>query len=424
MEKSKLKCKVFTVIDSHEKDIVQTLKELVAIPSVCSNEGEAQKYVKALYSKLGLDVTEVQADYAKVSKHPAFTDSGLPFAGRPNIIGTLPGSPKAKSVILNAHIDVVSPEPFEAWDSNPWKPRIENGRMYGRGTLDDKSGIVIMYYALKSLLEAGVKPEGTVMIESVVEEEAGGGAGTLATLMEGYTADGLVISEPRPEVIIAMTGVYYFRVKVIGKTAHAGLAHLGINAIGKMNKIYDALVALNEKRARERHHPIFEKNQSRSVHLNIGTYKAGDWASTVAGAAEMECRISMIPGETFEQVKKEVETTVADAAKKDDWMREHSPEVTWFGWKAEPWEQDASHPLVTTLKKCAEDVFGREIPLAGRTAGMDTRFAQYFNMPSLTFGPAGAGNHGINEYVELNSLMKCVKVMAAFVMEWCGVKDA
>ncbi len=81
MEKSKLRSKVFGIIDKRQSEIVKTLGELVAIPSVCGNEGEAQKYVKALYSKLGLKVIEFQADYDKVSKHPAFSDSGLPVPG-------------------------------------------------------------------------------------------------------------------------------------------------------------------------------------------------------------------------------------------------------------------------------------------------------------------------------------------------------
>ncbi len=422
MMSQQVRSDVFRIIEKQEPEIIRTLSDLVAIPSVCGSEGNAQQYVKRLYTGLGLKVTEFQADKNKVSRHPAFTDSGIPFAGRPNIIGILEGDRSARSLILNGHIDVVSPEPREAWDSDPWQAKIVGRKLFGRGAVDMKGGLVANYFALKSLLEAGVKPKGNLTLMSVVEEEAGGGPGTLACLMEGYTADGMVITEPRPEITIAMTGVFYFRVRVIGKTAHSGLAHLGVNAIGKMNKVYDAMVELDAKRAREKHYAILEQNNPRSCHLAIGTLKAGDWPSTVAGWAEMECRISMIPGEKFADVKREVEGTIAEAASRDEWMREHPPEVTWFGWRAEPWEQDPDHPFIRTFKSCAEDVFRKPLPLGGRTSGLDTRFAQYFNMAALTFGPAGGAYHSVNEYIELDSLMDVTKTVALFITEWCGTR--
>ena len=82
--------------------------------------------------------------------------------------------------------------------------------------------------------------------------EAGGGGGTLALLMEGYRADAMICTEPHDlKITISHVGINYFRVRVQGKTSHAGLAHLGVNAIGKMFPIYQALIDLDEKRGRE-----------------------------------------------------------------------------------------------------------------------------------------------------------------------------
>ena len=288
--------RVCQLIDNKREEIGQTLRTLVQIPTQTGKEGEGQNYIQGLYSNLGLKVISFEADYEKVRQHKAFIESGWAFKGRPNIIGILEGNPSARSLILNGHIDVVPPEPTDEWDSPPWEGKIVGSKLYGRGACDMKGGLIANYFALKSLLEAGLKPKGTVMLHSVIEEETGGGGGTLACLLEGFTADGLVIPEPYPKITIAMTGIFYFKVKVVGKTAHAGHAHDGVNAIGKMNKIYDALIELDMKRARDKHYPIFEKDYPRSCHLNIGTYSAGDWPSTVAGQAEMQCRISFIPG--------------------------------------------------------------------------------------------------------------------------------
>ena len=424
MSQNELQQRVFRIIDNKEEEVIQTLRQLVSMPTLVGKEAEGQKYIQGLYSDLGLKVIPFEADYEKVRRHKAFVESGFGFAGRSNIIGIFEGKPSARSLILNGHIDVVSPEPVETWDFPPWEGTIVGRKFYGRGACDMKGGLVANYFALKSLLEAGLKPEGTLMLQSVIEEEAGGGGGTLACLLEGFTADGLVVPEPYPKITVAMTGVFYFKVKVVGKTAHAGHAHDGVNAIGKMNKIYDALIELDMKRARDKHYPIFEKDYPRSCHLNIGTYSAGDWPSTVAGQAEMQCRISFIPGEEMNEVKQKVQQAINGVASQDEWLSEHPPEVIWFGWQADPWEQDPNDPFVVAFKSCAENVFGTNIQIDGKTSGLDTRFAKYFSMPALTFGPNGENIHGTNEYLDLDSLMNCIKVFASFIMEWCGVKSS
>ena len=159
----------------------------------------------------------------------------------------------------------------------------------------------------------------------------------------------------------------------------------------------------------------------RSCHLNIGQYRAGDWPSTVAGRAEMECRISFIPGEREGDVKREVEGAIATAAAADPWLADHPPVVQWFGWHGEAWTQDESHPLVTTVRGSAVDVTGQPAPVAGKASGMDTRFAAYVGMPALSYGPAGANSHGCDEYVERDSLVRCAKVLAISVLRWCEV---
>ena len=286
-----------------------------------------------------------------------------------------------------------------------------------------KAGLIANYFAVKSLIDAGVKPDGTVIIESVIEEEAEGGGGTLACLIEGYTTDGLIISEPSGETIgVATAGVHWFRIRVNGKPAHAGRAHTGVSAILKMNKICQALARLDARRGREVHYPLFEIGSLQSCHLNIGTYKAGDWPSTVPSWAEIECRIGSIPGEDTAVVKKQVEATIKRVAQADEWLKEYPPEITWFGLQAEPWEQDPEHPLVTTFKPCAEKALGRKIDLRGSPASADTQYVQYFNIPTLIFGPKGDNSHATNEYVDLGSVVNCSKVLASFIMDWCQLE--
>lgn len=417
---SKTKEAVVKAVEQMKDDMIDTLQQLVRIPSVVGEEGKAQQFMQKQFEKLGLDVHAFEADRERVQDHAAFVESNLPYRGRPNVVGILRGDSQKKSIILNGHVDVVSPEPVDQWKRDPWGAEVEGNLLHGRGALDMKAGLVANLYAMKALNRIGKKPKGTVILQSVIEEEAGGGGGTLACLVEGYTGDGMIISEPHPVLCISHAGILYFRVKVKGKTSHAGRAHLGVNAIGKMMKIYRGLVKLDENRAATVSFPLFEKGSGRSCHLNIGTMKAGDWPSTVAGFAEMECRISFVPGEKRGDIQSTVESTIREVAEDDPWLREHPPVVEWFGWRADPWYQDPSDPFVKTVVSSAESVAGGKMELVGSAAGLDTRFSQYFGFPAVSFGPGGENTHGIDEYVDLDTFETATKVIALATLGWCS----
>jgi acetylornithine deacetylase len=416
----KIKNEMAEAVKRLQDDMIQTLIELVMIPSVVGSEGAAQSFIRECYKDLGLKLCTVEADKDKVRRHPAYVESELPFEGRPNIIGVLNGDAQKKSIILNGHVDVVSPEPVDQWHHDPWGAEIEGNQLFGRGAMDMKAGLVTNLYALKALADLGLKPEGTVMLQSVIEEEAGGGGGTLACLMEGYTADGMIITEPHMFPVISHTGILYFRVTVKGKTAHAGRAHTGVNAIGRMLKIYQALEQLDIQRAATVKFPLYDKVEGRSCHLNIGTLKSGDWPSTVAGFAEMQCRISFIPGESMAQIKKTVEEVVHQTARNDSWLSDHPPVVEWFGWQAEPWYQNPNDVFIKAVLDTCEVVHGEKMELFGSTAGLDTRFSSYFGFPAISFGPSGDREHGFDEYVDLDSLPLVTQIVALATLVWCN----
>ncbi|HSB04571.1 MAG TPA: ArgE/DapE family deacylase [Thermodesulfobacteriota bacterium] len=420
-----MKTQTIRKIDQMTDEIFQTIQELVRIPSVVGHEGEAQEWMAKLYQFLGLRVEKVVPKKEDLMNHPAYIEVGIPYTeSRPNIVGIYPGTGAGKSIILNGHIDVVSPEPVETWDGgNPWSGRIEGNRLYGRGAADMKGGLLSNFFALKALLDLGLKAKGKIILESVIEEEAGGSGGTLALFLAGYKADAMIIPEPLDlKIITAHPGVNYFRVKVYGKTAHAGQSHMGINAIGKLARIYDRLTDLDQERAERNRDPFFEKLTGRSCNLNIGTFRSGDWPSTVAGSAVLEARISYLPKETEEDIKREVEEAVIEVAAKDEWLIDHPPHIEWFGWRAKPWVQAPSIPLIQQFSQTASDVLSTSPEISATTAGLDTRFGPFFNTPSFVFGPVGGLLHCSNEYVELDSVIKTIKVLSAFIVDWCGVE--
>jgi acetylornithine deacetylase len=121
------------------------------------------------------------------------------------------------------------------------------------------------------------------------------------------------------------------------------------------------------------------------------------------------------------EVRPEVEQRIAAVAQSDPWLREHPPTVEWFGWQAEPWRQDADHPFVAILAEATAQVTGVHPPLVAATAGLDARFAGPFGIPAACIGARGDGMHGIDEYVDVESVVETTKILAATIVSWCGV---
>jgi len=402
-------------------ELVEALRQLVRIPSVTGNEGPAQEYVRSLFEELDLEVISFEADRDEVKRHQAYVDSQLDYGGRPNVIGLLKGDPRKRSIILNGHVDTATGEPVEEWERDPWGGTVEGNRLYGRGALDMKGGLIANIFALKTLIKLGLDPGGTVTLQSVIEEEAGGGGGTLACFLKGYTADGMIVTEPYPYICIARSGLIYFRIKVEGKTAHGGRAHHGVNAIGKMLKLYQALEKLDQERSTAVKFPLIEKWSGRSCNLSISRFSAGSWLpNTIAGNAEMEGRVSFVPGENRQDIRRQIETVVQEVAAGDPWLRDHPPLVEYFSFQTDPEENDLADPFVKTVISSASRIMGGEVTVEGRPSAADTRFSKYFGFPALSIGPDGDKPHGADEYVDLDSVETITKLLALAVLSWCG----
>jgi len=403
---------------------IEFLAKLVSFKTIAGHEYDGQVFCAESYDALGMNVELFEAEKAKIKSHRAYVNTDLEYNGRPNVVGFLGKSDRGRSLILNGHIDVVSPEPVSEWSIDPWSAIIRENRLYGRGSLDMKAGLSANLFALKSVLDCGFMPKGKVILQSVIEEELGGSGGTLACFLRGIIADGMIISEPSYHHIwITHPGIKYFRVKILGRPAHAALSHQGVNAIVKMIPIIKALEELDITRAETLSYPRIEEETGRSCNLSIGKMIAGDWVSTVAGWAMIECRVGFVPGESGQQVKYQIEETIKNAVDYDDWFQKHPPEIEWFGWDTEPWVEDENAPLVKELIYTSRQILKTPLRLTGAAGGLDTRFGSMFGTPSLAFGPKGANYHGIDEYVDLDSLLTVTKVLAVFIAEWCGLAE-
>ncbi len=409
--------RLWAEIERREDEIIETVAELVRRPSPLGEEAEAQAYVADHLRTTGLDVDVWDLDEA-LKDLPNAGDSGVPFAGRPNVAGVLPGSGNGRSLILNGHIDVVSPEPVSAWSYDPWQATIVGDRMYGRGAHDMKSGDALNLMLPRLLRELGIQLGGDLIIQSVIEEECTGNGALDAS--RRYQADACVVTEPSGgQFTHAHVGVLWFRIGIAGESAHAAVAWKGVNAITKSIPIMQALQAL-DARLNEQTHPAFA-GIPHPINLNVGVIHGGDWPSTVPGACELHCRLSFYPGQTVDETRREIESAIAGAIAGDPWFVQHPPILTWDGFQSAGSTVSMDEPSVQLLNTWHQRVFGAPMELRAGTGTNDMRYFNFAGIPAGCYGAGGANAHAADEWLDLRSLVPAAKVLGAFMLDWSGV---
>src|SRR5215813_9155423 len=269
--------------DSREKSI-SFLQQMIAIPSVTGDEAKIQKFLADYMTKIGLDVDVWETDWEALKKHPAYRPVDRGYEGRPNIVATLKGSGGGRSLLLNGHTDVIPVGGGEGWSDNPWSANIKNGRIYGRGSADMKSGVASHIMAVESLLAAGLKPKGDVYINIVVDEEVSG-HGTLDTVIRGYKADAGISGETSDLFVQpACIGRIWFQIDVEGKPAGIQQRYMGISAIELGYKIVKAVQELEDERVATIKHHLYPSAID-SLPCIIGSFQAGNYPSAFPASA-------------------------------------------------------------------------------------------------------------------------------------------
>ncbi|HVT99990.1 MAG TPA: M20/M25/M40 family metallo-hydrolase, partial [Acidobacteriaceae bacterium] len=173
------------------------LQELVRTNSVAvlagGNETPAQRVLQKFFREQGIRAELYSTDFILRSKFPQVRRNKS-YAGRHNLSVRLSGSGRGRSLLLNAHMDTV-PQGNRPWTRSPWSGRVEAGRVLGLGSFDMKGGLVANAAVVCALHRAGIRTGGDLLFESVVDEEWGGGGGTIAARLRGDTADACVIPE-------------------------------------------------------------------------------------------------------------------------------------------------------------------------------------------------------------------------------------
>ena len=401
--------------------LTQMLQRLVRIPSVTGAEDAAQEEMIRLLRDLGGDVDAWRPDVAALLKHPRFP-AGKVLDPRLNAVAQFRGTGEGPTLVLNGHIDTVTPGDERRWSHPPYDARVVDGRLYGRGAADMKGGLVAILGALRAIREAGLRLKGSVCVHSVIGEEDSG-LGTFAALHRGHRGDAAIVCEPtRLAVAPAQAGVSVFRITVEGRAAHASVRAEGVSAFERFGPIYDGLLALETRRNRTLRHPLFEK-QALPWALNVGTVQAGSWPAIVPEQLVAEGRIGVAIGESIEAARREMETVVRETAARDEWLAVHPPTVEWVGLTCRPAETPREHPIVRELASAVEAVTGRPPELTGAPYGSDLRlFTNDFGMPGVLFGPGDIRvAHFTDEFVPLAEVEAAALALALTTVRVCGM---
>ena len=325
---------------------------------------------------------------------------------RPNVILMARGSGGGKSLMLNAHTDIVGVSEMD----DPFNPIIEDGRMYGRGSYDMKSGMAACMMTLKNATNMNLS--GDVILSAVIDEEyASLGTQAIIKEWERWAADAVIVTEPTElEISVAHKGFVWLDVEVFGKSAHGSRPHLGIDAIAKMGKV---LVKIDELDQNLRANPTHDLLKSGSLHASL--ISGGEAVSMYPAYCKLVIERRTIPGETPDTVQAEIQAILDEIADADPDFKA-SVKVTLA---QSYFSVDRGEPIVQELKDKAESILGHAVPLIGTTFWMDAALFSQHGVPTVVLGPLGEGAHAKVEWVDLESVQQCVAIYTAVIEDFC-----
>jgi len=310
---------------------------------------------------------------------------------RPSVIARVPGKGGGRSLLLNAHLDTVGVDGM----SDPFNPRIEDGRMYGRGTYDMKAGMAACMLAL-----ADIRPgelAGDVLLAAVADEEHASLG--VQDVLQRMRADAAIVTEPTSlQVCIAHKGFSWHEIITSGRAAHGSQPQFGIDAIAHMGRVLNRLEALQAELRQRAPHPLLGHG---SLHASL--ISGGQELSSYPATCTLQLERRTLPAEDIASVEHEIDGFLAALAAEDPQFQARQRTTL----LRPPFCVSENEAIVLTLLSEASVVLGTTPATFGASFWMDAAFLAAAGIPTVAFGPHGAGAHAIDEWVDLYSVDQC-----------------
>jgi acetylornithine deacetylase len=442
MPLSDLERSICDAIAEGRDELVELASALIGFDTTAREVGDPPRQEAALQEYLaeglrayGAEIDLFEPDAAAMAGAPLVPE-GLDFAGRPQLIATLRGAGRGRSLLLNGHIDVVSGEPKGEWTSDPFTPSLRDGKLYGRGACDMKGGVAAMAYAAQAIAAANVRLAGDLIVATNTDEESSGAGGS-ALVARGLRADAGIVTEPTDfRTWVACRGSEYGVIRVPGRPGHAEVRHPdwrrggAVNAIEKAGVVMEAIASLRERWGAEERfrHPVLSMPS-----LLPTVVSGGEWPVTYPAFCDLTVAVMYLPVQADGQgwgsaVRAEVQDWILrECRERDDWLAEHPPAFDWWTNGVMPMEIAQSEPVVGTMLDASADL-GLRRELGGLDSWYDgATFTLLAGIPSIGYGPPGFDPdgatvaHTIDEYVPVDGLVSCAQALAVAALRFCGV---
>jgi acetylornithine deacetylase len=380
---------------SLELDPIALLQQLVAIDSVnpdlvpgAAGESRIAEFCGDWLASHGFEVVRLEG-----------------VKGRPSVVGIRRGGGGGRSLLLLGHTDTVS---LAGYDGDPLAPIARDGRIYGRGAYDMKSGLAAIMVAAARAARAGLA--GDVLVAAVADEEFGS-IGT-EEVVGRFSADAAIVTEPTElELTLAHRGFAWFELELTGRAAHGSMPERGVDAILHAGLVLDALDRLRRALQDRPAHPLLGRGAVRVAKIH-----GGEDAATVAARCRLTIERRMVPGETPAVIEAELRGLLDGLAASVPDFRYSLERLV----ARSAFEADGAWPIVTTLTRRAEEVLGRAPRVRGEPFWTDAGLIADAGIPCLLFGVAGGGAHAATEWVDLASLRQVIDVLTATIGDFCG----
>lgn len=369
--------------------VLDLLQQLVRCPSVnptlVPGEGHGEAAIAAL-----------ARDWLSARGLRAWLEEAAP--GRPNVVAAV-GNADGPTLVFCAHLDTVGTAGMAI---PPFEPRVEHGRVYGRGSYDMKGGVAAAMAAAAALTDQDLG--GRVLVALVADEEdASVGA---SAFVQRHHADGCILTEPSDgKLIVAHKGFVWAELTTRGRAAHGSRWDLGVSAIGAMARVVVELERFDREELRQRTHPLLGP-----ASLHCGLIQGGVGLSTYAPECRLKVERRTLPGETPAQVQRALAEAVARVGEAAEvrLLLDRPPLVC-----------DREAPVVRCLRDALTAVTGRAAIEAGVGYWMDAALFAAAGIPTANYGPSGAGAHEAVEWVEIASVVTCAQVLAETARRFC-----
>jgi len=383
----------------NEKNTIELLKSLVSIYSPYFKEEEIMEFVHSWLKERNIDTKFFNYKDDKVTK----------FEGI-NVIGEIKGRKEGPKVLLNGHLDTVTI--CEGWDTEPTDPVIKDGKMYGIGALDMKSGVAAMMIAIEAFKKKHKEFKGSILYSFVSDEEGPYGLGTNFLIHENVIndADVAIVPEPSsgfteedfPCLCLGARGGYSYKVRFKGKSAHAANPEKGVSAIVDASKVIVELKKQNLKK---------DEYLGKGDVCIIET-KGGGAACSVADLAEFTVFRHIVVGEDKTTLKEEVDKAVkkADIQSEYEVIFRDAPTPNSDGFL--PYLVDENNEYTQKFIESIKDITNKEPIISYFSSIGDFNYiGSRLKIPTFVFGPGGEKYHSSNEYVVIDDVVETSKII-------------